>query len=72
MSGSFLPIYSICVVKKSSHGKKVYEKLGFYSKNSKLLNINPFRLAFWVSKNVSFSGNCLQLLVKHRIFQQHE
>lgn len=60
--------YNLCLVKKSSHRKFVYEKLGKLSKKNKLIRVNVFRLCFWVSKNVAFSGNVTYLLLKNGIF----
>lgn len=42
----FFPVYDICVVYKSAKRKKVYEKLGVYSRSSCLVKINVFRLAY--------------------------
>lgn len=41
-----VPIYNICVVKKSNRGRYVYEKLGVYTQTGGRLNINLFRLVF--------------------------
>lgn len=39
-------IYDICVVRKSSHKRRVLEKLGTYSISGKSLTLNIFRLCF--------------------------
>jgi hypothetical protein len=39
-------IYDICVTDKSSHGKRVYEKLGSFNIRSGNFSINLFRLVF--------------------------
>lgn len=61
------PVYDICLVKKSARGRYVFEKLGVYTQRGHRLNINLFRLVFWISKNVSFTGNVIELLLRHNI-----
>ena len=58
-----IPTYDICITKKSSHGKKVYEKLGTYSPKGELLTLNIFRLCFWIAQDVSMSGNAARLFI---------
>lgn len=62
------PVYDICIVKKREKNKYVFEKLGVYTQRGNRLDINLFRLVFWVSRGVSFSGNAANLLFKHKIF----
>ena len=50
-----LPTYDICVVNTSVRGKKVYEKLGFYSASG-YARLNVFRLVYWLSRGVRLSG----------------
>lgn len=64
---SLTSVYDICVVKKAEKNKYVFEKLGVYTQRGCRLDINLFRLVFWISKNVSFSGNAATLLLKHNI-----
>lgn len=67
-SKKILNNYVICVVKKSSHKNKVYEKLGSITKTGKLFKINIFRLCYWLSKEVAISGNSFYVLQKNGIF----
>lgn len=62
-----VPIYDICVVRRSARGRFVYEKLGVYTQRGHRLSINPFRLLFWISKHVGFSGNAMWLLLRFNI-----
>lgn len=58
----FFPIYDICVVEKAEGGSRVIEKLGVWSCGAGVIKINIFRLSYWVSKEVAFTGNSLRCL----------
>lgn len=63
------PIYDICLVKKSSHGRKIYEKLGVYSVKNGYFRLNIFRLIFWLSKDISMTGNFVLCLINFNILR---
>ena len=57
----FLPVFDICLVKKSVKKKNVIEKIGTYNVEMGNLVLNVFRLIYWLGLGVSLSGNFLKL-----------
>jgi len=64
---SLFPVYDICVVRKATKKKLVFEKLGAISIMSCLINLNVFRLCFWLAKGAGLSGNTRGLLERINI-----
>ena len=52
-----IPVYDLCIVKKSKRSNFVYEKLASLHIKNGLFKFNPYRLAFWLSSGISLSGN---------------
>lgn len=61
-------IYSLLLVDNIKKSNRVIEVLGSYNPINKNLNLNIFRLIFWLSKNTEISGNVFNLFLKFNIF----
>jgi len=61
-------IYDICLVARSSHRNKVFEKLGTFTLRAGIFSLNSFRLVWFLSHNVCLSGRTVQLLEKLHLF----
>jgi ribosomal protein S16 len=59
---NIMPFYDICIVHKASHRKNVVEKIGSYNTAVARLELNVFRLIYWISKDVGITGNSVEVL----------
>lgn len=63
-----LIIYDLCIVGRSSHRNKVFEKLGYFSLRAGIFSLNPARLVWFLSRDICLSGRTAQLLEKLHLF----
>lgn len=63
---------SILLIKKTRKNhksSKILEVLGNYNSQNNYLTINVFRLIYWISKNIYFSGDLLQILFLYNLIK---
>ena len=66
----YYPVYDIVVIYKDNKNRSKYiEKLGFFNPqfNNKILLLNSFRLAFWLSKGIIINNTVKKKLIKFLI-----
>jgi hypothetical protein len=61
----------VIVVKYLNTKNKIFEKLGTYSIIYKRLNINVYRLIFFISKNTKITGSCMTVLKKFKVINNN-